>query len=241
MAAPFGSLPPLQPGYVRVLLVRHGESLGNEQRILDNRVDSKIDALTERGRLQASSLGTALRTSGILQNGSAPRVASSTMNRAIQTADEILKEADVNATRLQPCDALIEIDNGKLDGKAIDDVVEDLKAVSSSWGRGEVDVRVGEIGDSVKTLQDRAIDGMRALLNLNALTPEASVLLVVAHYWVNRTLLALWSQKSLSELGQIPQPNAGVSVVDVHAADVRSAVVHVVGWQPPEQEDSERN
>merc|ERR1712066_692231 len=102
---------------------------------------------------------------------------------------------------------------------------------TAAWENGEVDVRVGETGDSPKMLQDRAISGLHSLLS--DLPPGTSVALVVAHFWLNRALLALWMGKDLSKLGEIQQPNAGLSVVDVAASDVRIADVHVVGWQPP--------
>merc|ERR1712232_686620 len=96
--------------------------------------------------------------------------------------------------------------------------------------RGDIHVRVGETGDSPTTLQDRAFRGVRALFS--ELPPEASVVLIVAHFWVNRALLATWMGKDLSQLGEIQQPNAAVNVVDVRASDIGTAEVHIVGWQP---------
>lgn len=231
MAAPLGALPPLRPGFIRLLLVRHGQSLGNELKILDNRAESKIDALTETGRAQAASLGLSLRDSCLLPGEGLVCVGSSTMRRAIDTAAIIAKEAFPNATHTRPSDLLVEIDNGNLDGRYIDDIGDELKAITSAWAGGEVDVRVGETGDSPKMLQDRAISGLQRLLG--DLPPGTSVALIVAHFWVNRTLLALWMRKDLSKLGDIQQPNAGLSVVDVETSDVRTADVHIVGWQPP--------
>ena len=61
----------------------------------------------------------------------------------------------------------------------------------------------------------------------------ASLAVLVAHFWVNRTLLALWTGKAFAEVFQIQQPNAGISVVDVQADDIQIGQVHVVGWQAP--------
>jgi len=231
LTAPFGALPPLRPGFIRLLLVRHGESLGNARKVLDNRVESDIDVLTETGRAQAASLGVALRDSCLLPGEDLVCVGSSTMHRAVETAAIIAKEAFANAALMQPSADLVEIRNGNLDGRLIHEVMDELKATSSAWENGELDVRVGETGDSPKMLQERAICGLSSLLS--DLPAGTSIALIVAHFWLNRTLLALWMGKNLSKLGEIEQPNAGLNVVDVAASDVRNADVHLVGWQPP--------
>merc|ERR1712083_517657 len=102
-------------------------------------------------------------------------VTSSSMRRAIQTADIVAEEALIDPVRLQPVEALKEIGNGELDGRLIADVREELQAISSAWARGEIAVRVGETGDSPKMLQDRAMTGLQDLFG--NMPSEASVAL----------------------------------------------------------------
>jgi len=225
------TLPPLQRGHKRLLLVRHGESVANKQRVLDNVVGSKNDTLTDVGRAQASDLGAALRGACLSPTSHPVFVVSSTLHRAMETADVISKQAFSLIARVQPSDDLVEINNGKLDGCCIDDVITDLEAVSSAWKSGRTDVRVGEIGDSPITLQDRAIRGLQKVFS--ALPEEASTILIVSHFWLNRTLLAMWMGRDLAEINDIQQPNAGISIIDVESADVKVGKVHIIGWQAP--------
>jgi broad specificity phosphatase PhoE len=229
--AAFAALPPLRAGFIRLLLVRHGESLGNQRHILDNSANSSIDSLTETGRAQAAALGAALRDLPILPEHGDTFVGSSSMSRAIETADIVAQLAFCNAVRMQPSVDLVELGNGKLDGCFMHEVMDELKAVSLAWRNGDIDMQVGETGDSPKMLQERATRGLSSMFD--ALPAEASAGLIVAHFWVNRVLLALWTDRSLSQIGEIQQPNAGLSVVDVKASDVRIADVHIIGWGPP--------
>ena len=151
------------------------------------------------------------------------------MHRAIQTADSVADEAFSSYLRLPPSAALTEISNGNLEGRIIAEVRGELKETAEAWLRGESDVRVGETGESPKMLQDWSLLGLQSLLG--SVPGNSLVLLIAAHFWVNRVLLAKWQGNDVSQLGDISQPNAGVSVVDVDRSDASKGIVHLVGWQ----------
>ena len=95
---------------MRLVLVRHGESVGNAQRLLQGRTDFP---LSERGREQSRRLAHRLRD--------APLVAiySSPLARARQTADALSEETGLPVVELPD---LQEYDFGELTGIALDEL-----------------------------------------------------------------------------------------------------------------------
>lgn len=81
MTDPRLALPPAPKG-LRLILVRHGQTLANREHFLQGATD---DPMTEEGRKQADQLGHYLKDAHI------DRVLSSDLHRAIETAESIAR------------------------------------------------------------------------------------------------------------------------------------------------------
>ena len=93
-----------------LILVRHGESVGNA----DGRILGRLDSpLTERGLDQAASVAPVVR--------SATRLISSPLSRARSTAEALGLGLPVEVD-----DRWIEVDYGEFDGKRISDVPDEV-------------------------------------------------------------------------------------------------------------------
>ena len=111
-----------------LLLVRHGQSEANAAGLLIGRADSP---LTQLGRLQADALGRAIAR----RFPSAPRLLTSPLQRAVETAESIAaaysasyeatgrrRAADDAVAKLEVDERFIELDYGELDQRAISDL-----------------------------------------------------------------------------------------------------------------------
>ncbi len=100
-----------------LILVRHGESVGNADGRLLGRIDSP---LTERGIDQATCVGPAVR--------GASRLVSSPLSRAVRTAEALGLDLPVEID-----DRWIEVDYGELDGQVLTAVPDEV------WRRWRAD------------------------------------------------------------------------------------------------------
>lgn len=96
-----------------LLLVRHGESEGNVEGLIQGQLDKP---LTDLGREQASAVAERLRS-----DGGADRIVSSPLARASATADAIGCALDLPVTT---DDRLMEYDFGEVSGLTIRDLLE---------------------------------------------------------------------------------------------------------------------
>jgi broad specificity phosphatase PhoE len=123
----------------RLLLVRHGQSVGN----VDKRLDTALPGaeLTELGREQARAFAQAATSPiGLLLHSKA--------TRAIQTAAEI---SDVVRVPAGEVTGIHEVQVGDLENRNDDDAVAAFNAVYERWFKGERDVSMpgGESADQV--------------------------------------------------------------------------------------------
>jgi broad specificity phosphatase PhoE len=94
---------------MRLLLVRHGESLGNVTRVLQGRGDP----LTDRGRSQARSIAAHLASRGDVRT-----IYTSPLARALETSQIIGTAIGVGP---QPCENLAEINVGTAAGLSFEE------------------------------------------------------------------------------------------------------------------------
>lgn len=122
----------------RLILVRHGQSVGNVERRLDTRPPGA--ELTPLGRDQARAFARG--------SGRPAMLAHSVATRASQTAEVIGGQVD-----LPPIEVLgvHEVQVGRLENRNDDDAVAEFNAIYERWHHGELDVALpgGETGNDV--------------------------------------------------------------------------------------------
>lgn len=96
-----------------LLLVRHGQSEGNVERLIQGQLDKP---LTELGRTQATAVAERLKA-----EGGADRIIASPLARALDTAEAIGRALDLPVT---PDDRLMEYDFGESSGLTIVEALE---------------------------------------------------------------------------------------------------------------------
>ncbi len=92
---------------MKLLLIRHAESIGNQEQRLQGHADF---ALSTTGQLQAAKLAAYLSSESWLPT----HVYSSPLQRALQTAQILLRSRQ--EVTIQTCEALKELDNGIFQG-----------------------------------------------------------------------------------------------------------------------------
>ena len=209
-------LPPLATGSSRLYLCRHGETEYNAQSLLQG---SGIDAsLNELGRTQAASLADTLSATRL------DEVASSTLSRAVETADAVasLQAASVQRSRHA---GLVELCHGSLEGVPLADCRPQLKELTDAWMRGATDVPVGGDGESADMLLARAQAALWTDGCLLGSSEAGRHVAAVAHSTLNRAVLAVAVGKPLGEMFSIQQDNCCINVLDF---EMTSGAVSVV-------------
>ena len=126
----------------RLVLVRHGQSLGNVDKRLDTRPPGA--ELTPLGREQARAFARAAASQpGLLLH--------SVATRAVQTAAEISAVVDVPAREVT---GIHEVQVGDLEGRNDEDAVAAFNAVYERWLKGERDVSMPG-GENANQVLDR--------------------------------------------------------------------------------------
>jgi len=198
------SLPPLQPGFARLFLTRHGETDANEQGFLcGGDHESQLNA---QGEKQAEELAQELLRS---VDGFAV-VGSSEQRRAMGSAELVAQRFP--AARRVRVKELHEMKYGDLEGARIADVRSDMISLSQSWRQGSLQERVGgERGESPEDVIKRVLASVRQVLQGEI----GQSVLLVCHSWVNKTLIAsVTPGLGLHKLLDVPQRNCAVNVLD---------------------------
>jgi broad specificity phosphatase PhoE len=159
-AASLADLGPVPQTSVRVFLVRHGQAFSN----LDPEPDlppEKLDRLTDLGRTQAVSVGSALRGRGVRL------VLTSPAGRARETADQVHKAIEGATLRVEPALRPLEL------GRSSNGAALDWDQRIADWEAGRDPSPAG--GESMEQLGRRVADLVATLAKQHA---GASVVLV---------------------------------------------------------------
>jgi len=127
----------------RLVLVRHGQSLGNVERRLDTRPPGA--ALTPLGRDQARAFARG--------SGRPAMLAHSVAIRASQTAAEIGAELALPAHEVA---GIHEVQVGELENRNDDEAVAEFNAIYERWHHGELDVALPG-GETANDVLDRYV------------------------------------------------------------------------------------
>lgn len=177
----------------RYVVVRHGESVANEQRVFAGQTDSP---LTPLGRRQAQALAAALREERI------DRIIASDLSRARDTAEAIARPRGL---RVETTPALREWDVGELVG---------LDRAASEARFGDV-ARFFHAGSRVPGGESFEEVVARVTAFLEELTPRAlgSTVCLVAHGMTNR-IIAAYFLGTLPRVAQGSSANTNLTVVE---------------------------
>lgn len=135
----------------RLILVRHGQSVGNVERRLDTRPPGSD--LTDLGRNQARLFAQSYnRTPGLLGH--------SVARRAAQTAAEIGAQLNVATTEFVD---IHEVQAGHLENRHDDEAIAEFSRVYERWHEGDLDLRLpgGESGQDVLDRYLPVVIGLR--------------------------------------------------------------------------------
>jgi probable phosphoglycerate mutase len=179
----------------RLFIARHGETEYNRNHLMQGR---SIDApLNETGRNQAEALFRYLNQYEI------HRVGSSSLIRAIQTAEPIVKHLDLN---LSSSSALDEMDFGDYEGLSYMNLADELKELQKNWENGNLNIGAPG-GESPRQVFERANSCVQKLLS----DQQGDTLVLVLHGRLIRILLSEWLGYGLKNMHRIQHRNGCIN------------------------------
>jgi uncharacterized phosphatase len=208
-----------RPGPVEILLVRHGESVGNAE----DRMQGTSDyPLSERGRAQARALGAWLLGQGLVWQ----HLYASPLARARETAAIVSAARGGEPPTIEP--SLAELNAGELEGLTFDEIG---RRFPSYLSRG-----VGDLGDfsqfggeSYGAAQERAL-ALFTRLEARHRLPEDRIVLV-GHGGFNFQLLKQLICRPVPRTCIIRMGNCSATLVRLR--DVRGTYMGEVLWHIP--------
>jgi probable phosphoglycerate mutase len=150
---------------MRLILVRHGQSLGN----VEQRIQGSDDPLTDFGRRQATAVGAHLAARGDITH-----LYASDLDRALETASIIGKQIDLEPI---PTPGLAEINTGVASGLLWTDWVAQNPERATANNTPPFDTWEG--GESGQAFADRVLATFDAILERHRRTED--VVALVSH------------------------------------------------------------
>jgi len=185
---------------MRLVLIRHGETDYNRDRLALGRFDAPLD---ERGLAQARALAGSFRRPP-------SAIYASPLKRAFDTASAIGAETGVEVT---VDDGLIEMDVGEMEHLTGSELREHYPEFLTAWGSAKAaDARMPG-GETLREVQERAWD---AVERMRAAHPESEVV-AVTHNFVILTVLCRALDLQLAGFRRLRQALAAKTVIDVGA------------------------
>ncbi len=193
----------------RLIIVRHGESKTNKQKVFTGQLDM---GLSEIGKKQAELVKK------YLEDYKIDKIYSSDLKRAYDTA---LPTAESNGIKIKTSKSLREIYAGEWEGKCFDFIQEKYPDTYSVW-RNDIGNAVCDGGESVKKLKERVEKEVDRILAEN----EGKTIMIVSHGTPIRSLLCIWKGSDISDMQNIRWvPNASVSVVEYSDCATKPEIV----------------
>ncbi|MCC5908539.1 MAG: histidine phosphatase family protein [Balneolaceae bacterium] len=180
---------------IRLFIARHGETEYNRKGLMQGR---GIDApLNKTGIKQAEALA------GYLNQYQVDLLATSTLIRAMQTAEIYQKNTNVRFLKNSDLD---EMNFGDYEGVDYNSAINELGELVKAWQKGEVFLKVpgGESPGEVFERADAAVQKyIRSL--------QKGTLVLVVHGRLIRILLSEWLGYGLKNMEQIEHTNGAVN------------------------------
>lgn len=180
----------------RIILVRHGQTTSNVERLLDT--DPPGAELTELGREQASAVGTELASYCGAGNGSLGRIAGMycgislrTQQTAMLAARAIEKAAGLGerALRVHPTVGIHELAAGEMEMRGDEEAHHAYAVAMAGWLRGDAEARMaGEFGESITDILARYQPVLETIATEHELGTKDRDVIVVSHGAAIRTM-----------------------------------------------------
>lgn len=182
---------------MRLILVRHGETLWNELRRFQGFSDIE---LSPKGLEQARSLAESLKKESL------EAIYSSSLLRARQTAAEIARYHDCPLV----CEeGLKELNQGDLEGLTVEDLKQKYADFYTHWICQPESIQLPR-GESLGELQQRTWASMEKIIMKH---PEGTVV-AVAHSFVNLTILCRVLEIPLAHFRRFRQDAAAKNIIE---------------------------
>ncbi len=186
---------------MRVLCVRHGQSVANVLAVISNR--GKAHGLTDLGRAQAHALAEQLRSQQVVA------IYTSPLLRATETADILSAATGMGYTET---DALRECDRGIVEERGDDEAWALVHTCWEDWRAGQWDSRV-EGGESLADTRARFVPFFQAVTERHR--DADGVVVLVGHGALFLTMLPLVLSNVDHEFTfNAPLPNTGAIVLE---------------------------
>jgi probable phosphoglycerate mutase len=184
---------------MRLILVRHGETLWNsERRIQGCRSNTE---LSTRGKQQVEKIALSLK------NHKVASIFSSPLKRAMDTACVI---AQAYGLEVRAMPGLKEIDAGELEGLTEKQLKGRYSEFWEEWKRGNPSLRLPG-GESLDELQRRA---WRVIEQIIENYPD-EVVVVVGHFFINLTIICQALEIDLRHIRRMRQDLAAISILEL--------------------------
>lgn len=182
---------------MKIILVRHGETLWNEAARCQGQTDVE---LSPRGKEQARLLANRLAEEKI------EAIYSSPLRRALDTAQAV---AGPHGLTVIVRDNLKEMDQGELEGKTFAELKELHPDFLQAWRQDPTGLRVPG-GESLEELQERAWQVIEEIRSQNQL----SQVVAVSHHITILTILCCFLGLPLSKFRRLKKELASITVME---------------------------
>lgn len=180
-----------------VLLVRHGQTDWNRDRIFRGRADVPLNAV---GREEASRIGAAL------QGVNLDAAYSSPLSRAMETARSIL---EAHRKKPQIAHGLIDIDYGAWQGMPLTEVQEQYPELYQRWREKPHEVAFPG-GERLDEVRERALKVLKRICGRH----PGKTVLIVSHRVVNKVLLCAVLDLGNEHFWNLKQENCALNLFD---------------------------
>ncbi len=185
---------------MRLILVRHGETESNRERLALGREDVPLN---ERGRRQAAAVAASLAGVPVAA------VYSSPLCRAVETARPL---AEARGLEVQVDDDLIEMAVGELEGLSPQEMRDRYGDFLREWFSTEAGSLRMPGGESLQDVQDRAWAAVERLAERH---PEETVI-VVSHNFTIHAVLCRALGIPVASFRRLQHDLAAKAVLEVH-------------------------
>jgi broad specificity phosphatase PhoE len=181
----------------RIILVRHGETPWNKDRIFRGSLDVPLN---DTGREEARLAGEWLREEKM------DAVYSSPLSRAVETAEQIARHHGLTVQKLE---GLADLNYGDWQGLPLAGVKEKYPDLYQQWETMPQTVRFPH-GETLEEVRVRALAAVDEVLGRHS----RQNILLVAHRVVNKVLIAAFAGLDNSHFWRIRQDTAAINRFD---------------------------
>jgi broad specificity phosphatase PhoE len=191
-----------------IYLIRHGETDWNRNSVFRGRTDVPLN---KNGLLQVAAVGRGL------EDVEFDAVCSSPLCRALQTADAIVKDRNLEAIVI---DEFTDIDYGKWQGLSLNHVKTKYPKEYKKWLNEPHKALIPD-GERLSDIYERT---WNALTEVVANYPDQNVA-IAAHRVVNKVLVLAAIGLPLKDFWRIRQDNCSINILEFSGKDV---IIHLI-------------